>query len=364
MADIASWIESLRQTTDRRFFLGRMVESSGPEVKYETPTAFRVCLLGRTPQCDIRIQEPFCSRKHAMVYFKDKSPVIRDLDSRTGTTLNNVTLVAGRDYPLASGDIINISGHRFAFLYEEEKPADASPATDRPEVSLEGHKCPYCYKFIPEFSQELAKLKEQALKLQEDMDSMNASLVISRRQAATLTEALSLVELHHNTYHAEVLLDIEKEREADDRRAAEEAAAEEARVTIVREAAATQQAVDDSAAAVAATQGAPEEASAPADEEPEPPTYRFTSDEAEAAKDEDLQPNDLSEEHGRKVTFNDQVQAPPEKKGLISSLFGSMLGRSKGSKREAEEKPRKAGNRGKDTPAPQFIEYEEEEVDH
>lgn len=138
--------------------------------------------------------------------------MIRDLDSRTGTTVNNIVLVGGRDYPLTHGDIISVVGQRFAFIYEEEKPQEHDVDRNLPVVSMATHSCPYCQKFIPEFSIELEALQQQTDKVLRELLAMEVSYRTSRIITEKLFEKIELVKHHHDAYHHELLVDAKERR--------------------------------------------------------------------------------------------------------------------------------------------------------
>lgn len=47
------------------------------------------CLIGRTVQCDIILDEPSVSRRHALVWPRDGGILVEDLQSLNGVYLNN-----------------------------------------------------------------------------------------------------------------------------------------------------------------------------------------------------------------------------------------------------------------------------------
>ncbi|TNJ28130.1 FHA domain-containing protein [Giardia muris] len=210
--DITAWIDKLRVSTQRRFFLGHIRESANADLTYDKPVAFRVCLIGRAPSCDITLTDSFCSRRHAILYFQDGTPMIRDLDSRTGTTVNNIVLVGGRDYPLAHGDIISIVGERFAFIYEDDKPQDLRADRSMPEVGIRSHSCPYCFRFIPEFSAELRTARSGLETISASVQEMELSYKTVKLMLDKLTEQLELVHCHHDAYHEELLVEAQARR--------------------------------------------------------------------------------------------------------------------------------------------------------
>jgi hypothetical protein len=64
-------------------------------------------LIGRHPKCDIVVDEPNVSRRHAELMCRDGVWVIRDLGSTNGTTLNGSPV--GRS-ELRPGDVVGLAG--------------------------------------------------------------------------------------------------------------------------------------------------------------------------------------------------------------------------------------------------------------
>jgi pSer/pThr/pTyr-binding forkhead associated (FHA) protein len=64
--------------------------------------------LGRSHDCDISIEAPRASRRHASFDAADEGHTITDLASTNGTLLNGAPL-AGRA-PLADGDVVDAAG--------------------------------------------------------------------------------------------------------------------------------------------------------------------------------------------------------------------------------------------------------------
>jgi len=64
-------------------------------------------LIGRSEEANIRIgYDDFCSRKHAVLYWKDNVCFIEDLNSTNGTFLNNHRIHGKSE--LKQGDIIGL----------------------------------------------------------------------------------------------------------------------------------------------------------------------------------------------------------------------------------------------------------------
>src|SRR5207237_8608867 len=82
--------------------------------------------IGRAPTNQIVIKDERCSRAHAEVFHSQGHWVVRDLESRNGTTIGGVN-VRG-DHVLEDGEIIRIGQSQMAFVYDLTKAfPDSSP---------------------------------------------------------------------------------------------------------------------------------------------------------------------------------------------------------------------------------------------
>ena len=70
-------------------------------------------VLGRGENAEIRIEDPFASARHALIYEQGNSVVIEDLGSTNGTYLNEELLQSPR--PLHPGDRVRIGDSEFSF---------------------------------------------------------------------------------------------------------------------------------------------------------------------------------------------------------------------------------------------------------
>jgi predicted component of type VI protein secretion system len=94
-----------------------------------------VLLIGRHPDCDIRIDRPEISRRHCLVALAYDRMLIRDLGSRNGLRVNGRVVEESR---LEPGDEVAIGPA--LFRYEQEvpppvraaRPAAAKPPAPRP----------------------------------------------------------------------------------------------------------------------------------------------------------------------------------------------------------------------------------------
>jgi hypothetical protein len=88
-------------------------------------------VIGRERECDMAVMSRRVSRRHAEITFRNGAFGIKDLESKTGTLVNNAK-VAGT--VLRSGDVVQVGDIKFKFLFEESAPAQ--PVLPKPAVSL------------------------------------------------------------------------------------------------------------------------------------------------------------------------------------------------------------------------------------
>jgi FHA domain len=70
-------------------------------------------VLGRGDRAEIRLEDPFASSRHALIYEQGNIVVIEDLQSTNGTYLNEELLQSAR--PLHPGDRVRIGDSEFEF---------------------------------------------------------------------------------------------------------------------------------------------------------------------------------------------------------------------------------------------------------
>lgn len=72
-------------------------------------------LIGRSPECDVVIDDDDVSRQHALLYREGGKAWIRDLSSANGTTVDGQRL-GPEAAPLQPGSIVGLSQHRYRFV--------------------------------------------------------------------------------------------------------------------------------------------------------------------------------------------------------------------------------------------------------
>ena len=73
-------------------------------------------LIGRNRENDCVINEPTISRQHAKIAHENNAFVLYDLDSTTGTFVNNIKI---EKKILSTGDIILLGSFPMMFMYED-----------------------------------------------------------------------------------------------------------------------------------------------------------------------------------------------------------------------------------------------------
>ena len=81
-----------------------------------------VLLVGRHPECDVRIESPKISRRHCCLGLAYDRILIRDLGSRNGVRLNGRLVQEAR---LEPNDVLAIGP--FLFRLESEETPDSTP---------------------------------------------------------------------------------------------------------------------------------------------------------------------------------------------------------------------------------------------
>src|SRR5262245_53599153 len=65
-----------------------------------------IVTIGRAPECDVRLTDAACSRRHVRLHIVEGSITLEDLGSHNGTRINGVRVVDR--HPLTSDDVISI----------------------------------------------------------------------------------------------------------------------------------------------------------------------------------------------------------------------------------------------------------------
>ncbi len=107
-------------------------------------------LIGRSPSCNLTLEDPLVSRQHVKIVIADKAATIEDLGSRNGTLVNNEPLFDAS--PLKHKDRVRVGSHEMVFLEESRFPSRPMrptgamincPSCQIP-IAAGTPKCPHC----------------------------------------------------------------------------------------------------------------------------------------------------------------------------------------------------------------------------
>ena len=96
--------------------VAKLVVSAGVagQIGQEIPLIQDVTTMGRTPSCQVVIDNDFASRRHAQIVRRDEVYWLRDLGSKNGTLLDNQ--LVSDEMPLGDGAEICIGEAKFRFV--------------------------------------------------------------------------------------------------------------------------------------------------------------------------------------------------------------------------------------------------------
>lgn len=86
-------------------------------------------LIGRSNEAIIKITyDNFCSRRHALLYWENKTGFIKDLNSTNGTFVNNKRI--SQPTELHDGDIIGLGDTKLLVSVKDISGSDKAPTGD------------------------------------------------------------------------------------------------------------------------------------------------------------------------------------------------------------------------------------------
>jgi len=112
-------------------------------------------LIGRSPSCNLTLEDPLVSRHHARITIAPDNAAISDLGSRNGTLVNGEPLFD--DYQLSHNDRIRIGSHEMVFLEERRYTSRPLRVTGalvtcpacRATLAAGAPACPHCGAKLP-----------------------------------------------------------------------------------------------------------------------------------------------------------------------------------------------------------------------
>ena len=92
-------------------------------------------VLGRRPDCDVRIPKPYVSRKHCRIVLEGDVPMVQDLGSANGTFVNREKIMEASVHP---GDRLRVGPVTFTFQINGEPATVANPSQSQKVESAMG----------------------------------------------------------------------------------------------------------------------------------------------------------------------------------------------------------------------------------
>ncbi len=107
-------------------------------------------LIGRSPSCNLTLEDPLVSRQHVKIVITDQAATIEDMGSRNGTLVNNEPLFDAS--PLKHKDRVRVGSHEMIFLEESRFPSRPMRPTGamincpacRTPTAAGALRCPHC----------------------------------------------------------------------------------------------------------------------------------------------------------------------------------------------------------------------------
>ena len=144
--------------------------------------------VGRSAECEITIEDPLVSRKHARLVVESESATLTDLGSRNGVKLNGAPI--REPTSLRDGDRLRIGMHELVFCRVDAGARDASRTTGalrhcarcRLPYPSESPACPNCGTAEPADDETLggAALRRSSASAQMLIDVLEKAVSIGR----------------------------------------------------------------------------------------------------------------------------------------------------------------------------------------
>ncbi|HBL44313.1 FHA domain-containing protein [Gimesia sp.] len=104
--------------------------------KSKTMTLTKTTLIGRAPDCDIKLKSDLVSRHHCKIFLTGSVALVHDLGSSNGTFIDGQKLTPKRDTKLAPGCLLSIADVNFQVDYDPKQFVDVGSTINL--KSLEG----------------------------------------------------------------------------------------------------------------------------------------------------------------------------------------------------------------------------------
>ena len=98
--------------------VGELTIVSGPGAGTTVPLERSVIVIGRDPACDVVLDDPLVSKRHARLEIGQGRVELVDLNSANGTKVNGTRIPPQQDVPLKRGDRVEIGSKDECFVIQ------------------------------------------------------------------------------------------------------------------------------------------------------------------------------------------------------------------------------------------------------
>jgi len=99
------------------------------------------CTIGRHPDCELQLDDPSISSRHALIECREGGWAVRDLGSSNGTSVNGRRIKGWRR--LGVGDVIRFAGIAVEVVAVDERGGNRLPSTQQQRAGPAAEPAPY-----------------------------------------------------------------------------------------------------------------------------------------------------------------------------------------------------------------------------
>ncbi|KAH0569578.1 FHA domain-containing protein [Spironucleus salmonicida] len=198
----AAFVDQVRtQQTPSRVTIAKL----NPENQtHDRPHSYACIVAGRSPTSDIVLRDPSTSRLHCIIYFKNDTPFIRDLDSRIGTIVNGQQIPSFKDFPVAKNDVISLAGERFLIVsFDQKGMKSVVPASEILQETVVN--CPFCGGQAYSFSEAMKAVIAEIDLVSAENDKMLKDQQYQRERIVEIQSNLARIYSLHSAHYANVI---------------------------------------------------------------------------------------------------------------------------------------------------------------
>lgn len=114
--------------------MAKLILKSDGEIQEEVEVVGPSFVIGRDPECDLTINQPFLSRRHCQIVQRDGTYSLEDLKSLNGTLLNENPVTRSE---IRGSDTIRIGKVELVFSSENERQGESTAELGAPRIEVD-----------------------------------------------------------------------------------------------------------------------------------------------------------------------------------------------------------------------------------